>query len=153
VGFVRAGTAVNVVPEHAETFVDIRSLDDETARRLVETVTRTIADSAASGGCGAEIEVESAYGAYRVPPDSRAVRLAAVAFERVGRTIEPFETRGGSDANVLRARGLDCVNLAHAVVDLHGPDEHVAVADLALMKRVVLEIVAAACSTPDTPDG
>jgi di/tripeptidase len=36
------------------------------------------------------------------------------------------------------------VNLAHAVVDLHSPDERVAVADLTLMKQVALEIVAAA---------
>jgi acetylornithine deacetylase/succinyl-diaminopimelate desuccinylase-like protein len=37
------------------------------------------------------------------------------------------------------------VNLAHAVVDFHGPDEHVAVSDLVLMEEVVLEIIAGCC--------
>ena len=102
--------------------------------------------TADASGCTLELEVSNPYVAYRLPPDSSALALAATAFAHCELATTPLETRGGSDANVFRARGYDCVNLAHAVVDFHGPDEHVAVTDLVLMKRVVLEIIAAARS-------
>jgi tripeptide aminopeptidase len=144
VGQVSGGTAPNVVPDLASVSVDIRSIRHEAAERVVNDVRQTLTDSARQAGCTVDVEVESAYRGYRIPDDSPALRLASTACTHLSLDVVPLETRGGSDANVLRARGLDCLNLAHAVVDFHGPDEHVAVADLVLMKQVMLEIVSAA---------
>lgn len=144
VGQVSCGTAANVVPDLASVSVDIRSIRHEAAERVVNDVRRTLEDAARQAGCTVDVEVEGAYRGYRIPDDSPALRLASTACTHLGLDVVPLETRGGSDANVLRARGLDCLNLAHAVVDFHGPDEHVAVADLVLMKQVMLEIVSGA---------
>ena len=64
-----------------------------------------------------------------------------------------IETSGGSDANALRALGLDCVNLTHGVAGFHGPDEHVAVSDLVAMKAVVLAIIAEATNARNPGTG
>ena len=152
VGQMNGGSAVNVVPDLAQAGIEVRSISHESGERVVAKLKRTLEDWAIRTGCTLELEVETAYRGYRVPDDSSALRLASTAFARVGRPTVALETRGGSDANILRARGLDCLNLAHAVVDFHGPDEHVAVADLVLMTQVMLEIVSAACSShPSQP--
>ena len=54
---------------------------------------------------------------------------------------------GGADANVFNARGLSCVNLANGMMDIHTPDEHIAVADLDAMVEVTLALVDAARET------
>jgi tripeptide aminopeptidase len=56
-------------------------------------------------------------------------------------------TGGGSDANALRAAGLDCVNLANGTERNHEPGERVSVEALEGMLDVVLALIdaAAAC--------
>jgi tripeptide aminopeptidase len=51
---------------------------------------------------------------------------------------------GGADANVFNDRGLQCLNLANGMTDIHTPDERIAVADLHEMVEVTLALVAAA---------
>ena len=51
---------------------------------------------------------------------------------------------GAADANVFNQRGLQCVNLANGMTDIHTPDESIAVADLNAMVDVTLALVDAA---------
>jgi tripeptide aminopeptidase len=108
----------------------------------IERVLRSLSDT---DGCAVDIAVKNPYLAYRLADASGALGLARAACARLGMEAWPLETRGGSDANAFRAVGLDCVNLAHAVIDFHGPEERVAVADLVLMEELVLNILAEAC--------
>ena len=56
-----------------------------------------------------------------------------------------YELSGGAaDANVFNERGLQCVNLANGMTDIHTPNEHIAVADLEAMVDVTLALVDAA---------
>jgi len=88
--------------------------------------------------------VRRSYGAYRFRRDDPVVRLAAEALGRCG--IEPrYGLSGGAaDANVFNERGLACVNLANGMVDIHTPDERIAVEDLDRMVDVTLALVDAA---------
>ena len=45
---------------------------------------------------------------------------------------------GAADANVFNERGLQCVNLANGMIDIHTSDERIAVADLEAMVEVTL---------------
>jgi tripeptide aminopeptidase len=72
------------------------------------------------------------------------VKLAATALERAGYTPSYALSGGGADANVFNARGLQCVNLANGMMEIHTPDEHIAVADLEGMVEVTLALVEAA---------
>jgi tripeptide aminopeptidase len=72
------------------------------------------------------------------------VALAAAALGRCG--VEPSYvlTGGGADANVFNERGLQCLNLANGMTDIHTPDERIAVEDLDRMVDVTLALVDAA---------
>jgi di/tripeptidase len=41
---------------------------------------------------------------------------------------------------VFNERGLQCVNLANGMAEIHTPDEHIAVADLEAMVEVTLAL-------------
>jgi tripeptide aminopeptidase len=48
---------------------------------------------------------------------------------------------GGADANVFNERGLQCLNLANGMTDIHTADERIAVEDLERMVEVTLALV------------
>jgi tripeptide aminopeptidase len=148
---MKGGTALNVVPEYASVSVDVRSLGHENALNIVRQIERTLQLVGDITGCTADVQVDNPYDAYRLGCDSEARHLAETAALRLGLNFDPIETRGGSDANAFRSAGLDCLNLAHAVVDFHGPEERVAVADLVLMEKMMLEVIGAACGRPLPP--
>ena len=81
---------------------------------------------------------------YRFAKDDLAVRLAADALGRCGLEPRYGLSGGAADANVFNQRGLQCVNLANGMTDIHTPDESIAVADIDAMVEVTLALVDAA---------
>jgi tripeptide aminopeptidase len=73
--------------------------------------------------------------------------MAARALEQAGYTPSYALSGGGADANVFNARGLQCVNLANGMTDIHTPAERIAVADLEGMVEVTLALVEVARET------
>ena len=144
VGTIEGGTARNIVPEWCSFRAEVRSLDDRKLADVVEEMLEACTFAASIAECDVETEVNEDYRAYRFRRDDAPVRLALDAFERTGH--EPrFDTTGGAaDANVFNERGLECLNLANGMADIHTPDEHIAVEDLDAMVDVTLAIVDAA---------
>ena len=48
---------------------------------------------------------------------------------------------GGADANVFNDRGLQCLNLANGMTDIHTPAERIALEDLDRMVDVTLALI------------
>jgi tripeptide aminopeptidase len=144
VGTIEGGSARNIVPEWCSFRAEARSLDDRKLADVVEEMLEACTFAASLAECDVETEVNEDYRAYRFRKDDTPVRLALAAFERTGH--EPrFDTTGGAaDANVFNERGLECLNLANGMTDIHTPDEHISVADLDAMVDVTLAIVDAA---------
>jgi tripeptide aminopeptidase len=149
VGVIAGGTGRNVVPEWCSFEAEVRSHDERKATELVREMLETAGFAATLSECELETEVRSSFPGYRFRESDPAVRLAAAALEHAGLTPSYVLSGGGADANVFNARGLACVNLANAMMDIHTPDEHIAVADLEAMVEVTLALVdAAAEATP-----
>ena len=74
--------------------------------------------------------MERQFDGYRVRPSSAEVALAFDALRDCGYEPRPTTSGGGSDANVLRARGLAVLNLANGTERNHEPSERVGTAAL-----------------------
>jgi len=85
--------------------------------------------------------VRPSFPGYRFKESDAPVRLAATALERAGFEPSYALSGGGADTNVFNARGLECVNLANGMMEIHTPAEHIAVADLEAMVEVTLALV------------
>jgi tripeptide aminopeptidase len=141
VGDITGGTARNVVPEWCSFTAEVRSHDERKAIELVREMLESAAFAASLAECEVESEVRPSFPGYRFRESDAAVRLAATALERAGFEPSYALSGGGADANVFNARGLDCVNLANGMTEIHTPDEHIAVADLESMVEVTLALV------------
>jgi tripeptide aminopeptidase len=144
VGQISGGTARNVIPEHCSFAAEARSHDERKLADVVQEMLETVTFAATLAECEVETHVEGSARGYRFRREDVPVRLAAAALERTGREPSYVLSGGGADANVFNERGLQCVNLANAALDIHTPDEHVAVADLEAMVDVTLALVAEA---------
>jgi len=90
------------------------------------------------------VDARRSYRGYRFKQDDRVVGLAAAALQRAGHQPRYGLSGGAADANVFNERGLQCVNLANGMTDIHTPAEHIAVADLEAMVDVTLALFDAA---------
>jgi tripeptide aminopeptidase len=150
VGQIEGGTARNVVPEHCRFVAEARSHDERKLADVVQEMLETVTFAATLAECEVESQVEGSARGYRFRRDDLPVRIAADALERSGRGPSYILSGGGADANVFNERGLQCVNLANGMTDIHTPDERIAVADLEAMVDVTLALVEVAGET-DAP--
>jgi tripeptide aminopeptidase len=144
VGLIRGGTARNVVPERCVLEAEVRSHDATRVPAVVQEILDAAGFAASTSDCTLETLVEPKYRGYRFRDDDQAVRLAVEGLRRAGVTASLALSGGAADANVFNERGLSCVNLANGMVDIHTPDERIAVADLERMVEVTLGLVDAA---------
>ena len=144
VGRIHGGTARNVVPEWCEFAAEARSHDERKLADLIRELLETVTFAASLEECEVETQVSGLSPGYRFRRDDPPVRIAATALERVGREPSYIFSGGGADANIFNQRGLQCVNLANGMTDIHTPDERIAVADLHEMVDVTLALVEAA---------
>ena len=147
VGLISGGVARNIVPEWCTFEVEARSHDEATLGALVQEVVDAVAFAADEAECTAESVVQREYRGYRFAENEPVVRLAREALERVGITPTTALSGGAADANVFNEHGLACLNLANGMMEIHTPDEWIAVEDLERMVDVTLAIVELAATT------
>ena len=141
VGEIHGGTARNIIPERCSFAAEARCHDERKLGELVQEMLETITFAAQVSDCDVETAVDPSARGYRFKRDDEAVRLAAAALERAGFQPTYGLSGGGADANVFNERGLECLNLANGMTDIHTPDERIAVADLERMVDVTLALV------------
>jgi len=134
VGIIEGGTAKNTVPDHARCVIDARFLTVADAEEVVARMQALAADPFAGQAHVPErlreATVELRGGIARPPmevqPGTQALRLryerhAAAAGLAVG---EAPRQGGGSDANLLAAHGVPCIDgLGPAGAHFHNPQE------------------------------
>lgn len=141
VGRINGGSAANVVAERCEVELEVRSLDDDRAGHVVTEIVDALAAGASDGECDVETRSQLGFRGYRLARASAPVAIAQRALESLG--IEPrlVTGGGGSDANVLHAAGLPCLNLGYGAERNHQPDEQIAVSSLEAMLDVSLALL------------
>jgi tripeptide aminopeptidase len=144
VGTILGGTSGNVVPGHCRILAEARSLDTDRTAAVAAELTEACVWSASEHGCDVDVRVEELFRGYEVEPTSASLALAEAGLRRAGFEPRRTATGGGSDANVLLARGFDCVLLANGTEANHTPQESVSARSLDAMLEVCEAIVAEA---------
>jgi tripeptide aminopeptidase len=144
VGVIHGGTAGNIVPEWCTFLAEARSQDETKLADLVQEMLEAVTFAAELGECEVETQMKKSYRGYRFKQDDLAIRLASDALRQSGREPSYALSGGAADANVFNERGLQCVNLANGMANIHTADEQISVDDLEGMVDVTLALVDAA---------
>src|SRR4051812_26409681 len=141
VGTIEGGQARNIVPDRCSFHAEARSHDEKKLADLVQEMLDACTFAATLTGCEVEAKVEQGFKGYRFRKDDEPVRLARAALERVGIEAVYSLSGGGADANIFNMRGLQCLNLANGMAEIHTPQEHIAAADLDSMVDFTLALL------------
>ena len=148
IGTIDGGSAANVVPDRCRVLGEARSLEAARAEQIASELVECLTDAANDPECECDLDItmERQFDGYRVRPSSAEVTLAFSALRECGYEPQPTTSGGGSDANALRARGLDVLNLANGTERNHEPSERVSTAALEGVLDVALALVERAAS-------
>jgi tripeptide aminopeptidase len=143
IGTIHGGSAANVVPDRCRVLGEARSLEASRAEQIASEIVECLTDAANDPECECDLDItmERQFDGYRVRPSSAEVTLAFSALRDCGYEPRPTASGGGSDANALRARGLDVLNLANGTERNHEPSERVSTAALEAILDVALALV------------
>jgi tripeptide aminopeptidase len=144
VGLIAGGTSGNVVPGHCAIHAEARSLETERAAEVAGRIADACAWGASEYGCDVDVRIEELFRGYKVPNDSAALGLAEASLREAGLEPQQVAIGGGSDANVFRREGFDCILLSNGTSDVHTSEERVPAGALDKMLEVCERIVAAA---------
>jgi tripeptide aminopeptidase len=142
VGSIQGGSgSTNVVAERCRLLAEARSLDAERAEEVVARMIDAVYDGAGAAECDVDIVSEKLFDGYRTKGNSPAIAAAEAALRACGYEPSRIVTGGGSDANALAVKGIECVNLANGTEHNHEPSERVSVAALEGMLDVCLALL------------
>ncbi|MBC7293242.1 MAG: M20/M25/M40 family metallo-hydrolase [Thermoleophilia bacterium] len=88
-----------------------------------------------------DINLTYEYRAFALNGRSPVVRLCKAAVSDLGLDPQLLTSGGGSDANILNARGLPTVNLQAGMMQVHSPDEYITLDDLERLCALVIRLV------------
>lgn len=146
VGEMRGGRATNVVADECLVTGECRSLDPARAEEVRIEMDRVMREAAAEMGGSVDPVWTKEYDGFRFDESDPVLALVEAAVRDAGFEPSRYPTGGGSDGNVLSGKGLKTLVMACGMSEVHGTSEHIAVADMAGLTRVLLALVERAAS-------
>ncbi len=141
IGMISGGTATNVVPAACTIEGEVRGFSPEPIHEHLHLVENSFRAVAADFKGSVDFASRLDFPPFRLADDSDIVRLTDDVLRAVGLEPHPIEYLGGSDANMLNARGIPAVNLGIGAQNPHGDDEFILLEDLFKTEEVAREII------------
>lgn len=143
-GTISGGKTTNIVPDRVEIAGEVRSMNEARVQETLEDILSAFNAATKAAGAKLEVTIDQAYKGFSVDPASPVVRLFERAARQVGLEPALVSRGGGSDTNIINARGILAANVGIGAKDEHTRDEHIAVEDLVKSAELVTAIVAEA---------
>jgi len=140
-GLIRGGTARNAIPGLVELEGEARSLDNGKLERVVAGLRQALEAAARETATRLELTVKQEYAAYRWPESATIVVEAVAAVRRCGLEPSLRVSGGGSDSNTFNEKGLECLNIAIGMKEIHTVDEHIAIEDLSKTCQIATSLM------------
>lgn len=146
VGTIKGGVATNVVPDSCIIEGEVRAFIPDEIERYIAEITGFFEQT--SRELQTRVTMQSAvdFPPFVLSPDSPVFRRACTVLRRAGLEPDPIEYLGGSDANMLNAKGIPAVNLGIGAQNPHGKDEFILLEDFEKAYSIAYDLIQ---RTPD----
>jgi len=146
VGEISGGNATNVITASCVMRGECRSLDAGKAEAVRSEMDAAMHAAAAEVGGTVAVTWHLEYAGFRFGSEDPRLALVTGACADIGVTPNVFGTGGGSDANILTAKGLPSIVLSCGMTDVHSCGESIAVADLEALPELIVAVLRRAVS-------
>jgi tripeptide aminopeptidase len=140
VGMISGGRATNIIAEKTSLDLEMRSLDHAKMLKLEKKVISIIKDTAKKHKAAVRIRSSIEYKGFSVPSSDPISKIVADACKSCGLKPSFMSSGGGSDTNVLNAKGIRALNLAVGMSNVHSTREFILKKDIINACRLILAI-------------
>lgn len=130
VGTIRGGEATNIVADRCVIEGEVREFDGGLIRGHLSDIERVFRAAAEQDGGSLQFTAAEDFAPFVLDERSPAFQWTVEVLRHVGLTPDPIRYLGGSDANMLNAKGIPTVNLGIGAQNPHGNDEFILLEDL-----------------------
>ena len=144
VGFISGGSVRNAVPAEATFGGEFRSRNTETLDLLrMEMLAKLEQARQRYGEASIEEDLEVLFHMYNLDPNDQIVKLVTRVMGDLNLRPNIQPSGGGTDANVMRHHGIECVVVGMSTNEMHTVNEYVVVPDLVTTARFCHMVVTA----------
>lgn len=140
IGFMKGGTAKNIVPDYVELEGEMRSMKNENAQHWEDVIRDAFASAAKEYECTVESDFEKMFSAYRTQTDEEVSMRYVQACENLGIPWKFEDTFGGSDNNHFSEHGIRGLVIACGMNNCHTVKEWTSVDDLCRAADLILQL-------------
>jgi len=141
IGSIHGGSAINVVPEFTTVEGEVRSFNPERINEKLQEIQDQFQRAAQKEKGRIEFEYYWDFSPYKHSPKDKVFRIISEVITRCGLEAKPQISYGGSDANSLNSKGINCVNLGIGAANPHSNDEYIYIADLYKSSEIAVELM------------
>ena len=141
IGIIKGGSATNVIPELTEIEGEVRSMVPWKIDEKINEIKRVFEEVSEQYGGSIEFNSSWNFQPYNISADSETYKMIEEAIKKTGLTPIRNSSKGGSDANSLNAKGIECVNLGIGAENPHSNDEFILYEDLQKTAEIAMELM------------
>jgi len=141
VGVIEGGMIRNGVPDRVSFLAECRSADHAKGEALAAEMEATIRAEVEASGASVEVRIDNLCKAVTIPDDAPSVRLAQKALATVGVQARPIFITGFTDASIYNNEGIEMAVVGIGAQAEHTTDECIAVADMELALKALVEML------------
>ena len=142
IGMISGGEATNIVPDRCTVDGEVREFDQRRIDDHIAMLKETCLRVAAKAGGSVEFQSQVDFPPFVLDPACDAFTETVDMLRSVGLAPNPIEYLGGSDANMLNAKGIPAVNLGVGAQNPHGNDEFILLEDLEKTEQITTALIA-----------
>ncbi|MEJ6950967.1 M20/M25/M40 family metallo-hydrolase [Natronospora cellulosivora (SeqCode)] len=141
IGVIKGGKASNIVPEDVELEGEIRSHSDEKLAKQEKDMKNLLELSAKKYKGQVSFDIEKLYSSFAISKESGIIRLVEKSAGDLNLPFSLKDSGGGSDANIFNEIGLETLNLAVAMENVHSSEEQVKISNFYSLVNLILKII------------
>ena len=141
VGIITGGVATNIVCDSCVVEFEARSRSMDKLEVQVAHMKSVIESAANQVGTEVEIKQEFLYPSFNISEDDEFIKIFKKGCEKAG--IEPIleATGGGSDTNIISAKGIKAIDISCGMTDVHTLNETIKISDLIKGTELLVSII------------
>jgi tripeptide aminopeptidase len=137
VGTIRGGEVTNIVCDRCEVTLEVRSTTSERVQQHLTHLELCCIKAIGAFGGSYEFDSVELYPGYVVPADAPELEYFAKVCKKANIPYNPVPTGGGSDANIMRNKGLPVITLGIGYSGAHSTSESIPMEALGTLTHLV----------------
>ena len=140
-GIINGGKARNIVCDSVTIQGEVRSIYLERLNKYTDEIVNTYESIAKKHGAEIEILVEKVYDLHNVDVSDEIIKHLEASARDVNIDLHLHSTGGGSDTNIINAKGLKAINLSVGMENVHSTKESRKISNMVKATEFVVSII------------